>query len=194
MAARKMRSDNLKLTQLPLEYQKALPLLKKIEEAEGGILFIDEAYTLNGGERDEFGHEAINTLVAELENRRETLMVIVAGYAKEMNSFLELNQGLASRLSNEIIFEDYTDEEMINIFKHMVQQKKLILAENLDEIILITIQEQRAKDKDFGNARGVRNVLERVERKKNSRIAILIRDKNIVDEKTLRTIVMEDFQ
>ena len=174
--------------------QTATKVIKKIEEAEGGILFIDEAYTLNGGERDEFGHEAINTLVAELENRRETLMVIVAGYAKEMNSFLELNQGLTSRLSNEIIFEDYTDEEMINIFKHMVQQKKLILAENLDEIILITIQEQRAKDKDFGNARGVRNVLERVERKKNSRIAILIRDKNIVDEKTLRTIVMEDFQ
>ena len=118
--------------------QTAGKVIKKIEEAEGGILFIDEAYTLNGGPQDEYGHEAIHTLVAELENRRENLMVIVAGYEQEMNQFLEMNQGLASRLSNEILFEDYTDEELLEIFKYQAGKKGLLISSELDSVILKT--------------------------------------------------------
>lgn len=149
----------------------AKKVLDKIKEAQGGILFIDEAYTLAGGEHDEFGLEAINTLVAELENRRENLMVIVAGYAQEMEKFLDANQGLASRLSNEISFEDYTDEELLLIFRNMVVQKEMKLADGLDQAIMRRIREEKAGMKDFGNARGVRNIVEQVEKKKNSRIA-----------------------
>lgn len=149
----------------------AKKVLDKIKEAQGGILFIDEAYTLMGGEHDEFGLEAIHTLVAELENRRENLMVIVAGYAQEMEKFLDANQGLASRLSNEICFEDYTDEELLLIFRNMVSQKGMKPAEGLDQTILRRIREEKAGMKDFGNARGVRNIVEQVEKKKNSRIA-----------------------
>ncbi|MCM1264119.1 MAG: AAA family ATPase [Butyrivibrio sp.] len=149
----------------------AKKVMDKIKEAQGGILFIDEAYTLAGGEHDEFGLEAINTLVAELENRRENMMVIVAGYAQEMEKFLDANQGLASRLSNEISFEDYTDEELLLIFRNMVVQKEMKLADGLEQAIMRRIQEEKSRTKDFGNARGVRNIVEQVEKKKNSRIA-----------------------
>lgn len=149
----------------------AKKVLEKIKEAQGGILFIDEAYTLVGGDHDDFGVEAVNTLVAELENRRENLMVIVAGYAQEMDKFLDANQGLASRLSNEICFEDYTDEELLLIFRDLASQKGMKLSDGLDQIIMQRIREEKEKTKDFGNARGVRNMVEQVEKKKNSRIA-----------------------
>lgn len=174
--------------------QTAGKVIKKIEEAEGGILFIDEAYTLNGGPQDEYGHEAIHTLVAELENRRENLMVIVAGYEQEMNQFLEMNQGLASRLSNEILFEDYTDEELLQIFKYQAEKKGLLISSELDSVILEKITEQKNIVKDFGNARGVRNILERVIKRKNSRIALLLRSGQIPDGETVNRLQEEDFQ
>ncbi|MCM1099870.1 MAG: AAA family ATPase [Clostridium sp.] len=170
----------------------AKKVLDKIKEAQGGILFIDEAYTLMGGEHDEFGLEAINTLVAELENRRENLMVIVAGYAQEMEKFLDANQGLASRLSNEICFEDYTDEELLLIFRNMVSQKGMQLAEGLDQTILRRIREEKAGMKDFGNARGVRNIVEQVEKKKNSRIARKMSTGGEIDRDEVVTIIESD--
>ena len=149
----------------------ARKVMDKLKEAEGGILFIDEAYTLAGGDRDDFGMEAINTLVAELENRRENLMVIVAGYAREMQKFLDANQGLASRLSNEIYFEDYSDEELLYLFESMAKKRGMRLADDLEPVIRERIQKERENCRDFGNARGVRNIVEQVEKKKNSRIA-----------------------
>lgn len=171
--------------------QTATRVIKKVDEAEGGVLFIDEAYTLNGGERDEFGKEAINTLVAELENRRESLMVIVAGYEREMDQFLEVNQGLASRLANEIIFEDYTQDELLNIFRHQAKQRGLTLSDDCIEPLADLILE-RSQAKDFGNARGVRNLLEQIEKKKNSRIAALLRQNVVLDKTALTTICVED--
>ena len=165
----------------------------KVEEAEGGILFIDEAYTLNQGENDSFGHEAINTLVAELENRRDNLMVILAGYGDEMKHFLEVNQGLASRLANEIVFDDYTEKELLQIFKYQAKGKKLYVSDDLDEVILEKIRIEKGKVKDFGNARGVRNILESVEKQKNSRLAPLLRAGETFDEDVVCRLEAEDF-
>lgn len=170
----------------------AKKVLEKIKEAQGGILFIDEAYTLVNGEHDDFGLEAINTLVAELENRRENLMVIVAGYAQNMEKFLDANQGLASRLSNEIYFEDYTDEELLLIFRNMVSQKVMKLADGLDQTIIQRIQEEKEKIKDFGNARGVRNIVDQVEKKKNSRIAKKMSNDGEIDLDEVITIIEAD--
>ena len=173
--------------------QTAPKVIKKIEQADGGILFIDEAYTLVGDESDTFGKEAINTLVAELENRRDSLMVIVAGYADKMDKFLDVNQGLASRLSNEVVFEDYSEDELIEIFSYMTAQKNLSLEEGALEDVKQLIEEKRKQVKDFGNARGVRNILEDIIKKKNSRIVAALKGKNELPAKEeLTTIKRED--
>jgi SpoVK/Ycf46/Vps4 family AAA+-type ATPase len=172
--------------------QTATLVLKKVEEADGGILFIDEAYTLVNGAHDDFGLEAVNTLVAELENRRASLMVIVAGYADEMQKFLDANQGLASRLSNEILFEDYTIDELMSIFVSMVKKKGMLLSPGLEESVRQMITEEKAAVKDFGNARGVRNILERIEKKKSSRIAARMRAGDTPSREEFMTITQED--
>lgn len=173
--------------------QTAKKVKEKVEEAEGGILFIDEAYTLNQGEDDSFGHEAINTLVAELENRRDKLMVILAGYEDEMKQFLEVNQGLASRLANEIVFDDYTDKELLQIFKYQAKKKGLFTSDDLNEVILEKIRIEKSKVKDFGNARGVRNIVESIEKQKNSRLAPLLRAGETLSEEVLCKVEAEDF-
>ncbi|MBR5508430.1 MAG: AAA family ATPase [Lachnospiraceae bacterium] len=155
--------------------QTATNVIRKLDEAEGGILFIDEVYTLINGKQDEFGKEAVNTLVAEIENRRDRLMVIIAGYGEETDAFLRENQGLGSRLSNEILFEDYTDEELRDIFCYMAEKRHMVLEDGVREAIQKQIGETRKKVKDFGNARGVRNILDRITLRKNSRIAAMQR-------------------
>ena len=133
-----------------------------------------------------------STLVAELENRRSELMVIVAGYADKMDSFLNVNQGLASRLSNEIVFEDYTDEELLQIFLYMVTQKHLKLEKGVLEQVGKLITQKRRQVKDFGNARGVRNLMERIEMRKNSRVAALSRSGESISNQDILTIKVED--
>ena len=172
--------------------QTATKVIQKIDEAEGGILFIDEVYTLINGNNDEFGKEAINTLVAEIENRRDHLMVIVAGYGDKVDEFLDVNQGLASRLSNEIVFEDYSDEELADIFCYMAHKKCLTLEEGAKELVQKQISEMRQKVKDFGNARGVRNLLERTQYRKNSRIASMKRRGDELTKEDFITIRKED--
>lgn len=173
--------------------QTATTVIQKVEEADGGILFIDEAYNLCTDEHDIFGKEAVDTLLAELENRRGSLMVILAGYEKEMEHFLEINQGLSSRLSNEIVFEDYTSKELVEIFKYMIKEKKLLLPENADELILQKIEEEKVQKKDFGNARGVRNILDKIIKRKNSRIAKIIRNGETLSNEEMLRIEKEDF-
>ncbi len=173
--------------------ETAKKVIEKIEEADGGILFIDEAYTLVNGDNDEFGREAIQTLVAELENRRKSLMCIVAGYGKDMDEFLSVNQGLASRLSNEIVFEDYTDEELLEIFSFMCEDKGLKV-DAPKERIKDTISSLKAKKKDFGNARGVRNMLDNCIRRKDSRIASLLRSGSHVEDEDFITLTGEDIE
>jgi len=172
--------------------QTATRVIQKIDDAEGGILFIDEVYTLINGENDEFGKEAINTLVAEIENRRDNLMVIIAGYGDKIDDFLDVNQGLASRLSNEIVFEDYTDEELTDIFCYMAEQRHMVLGEGVEEGIQKQIAQKRQKVKDFGNARGVRNLLDRVALSKNSRIAARQRRGETLTTEDFVTVKVED--
>lgn len=173
--------------------QTAIKTEKKIKEAEGGILFIDEAYNLINDKDDSFGMEAVNTLLAEMENRRGNLMVIAAGYPEEMDKFLEANQGLASRFCNEIIFEDYTLEELQSIFKYIVEEKHMLLEPELETDSGELIRKRRALVKDFGNARGVRNIVEDLEKKKNSRIAKLIGEGRELTREEVCTLTKDDF-
>lgn len=173
--------------------QTAMKVREKVREAMGGILFIDEAYALCYGKEDTYGQEAIDTLVADIENYRKDFMVIIAGYSEDMDGFLEKNQGLSSRFSNEIIFDDYTLEEMCSIFKGMVHDKNLtITTEALELVREILIQ--RSKAKNFGNARGVRNILDVIQEQRNMRIARMIRSGVKVMKEDALQIVEEDIR
>lgn len=163
----------------------------KIQEAMGGILFIDEAYALAKGGENDFGKEAIDTLVADIENYRKDLMVIIAGYSEDMDVFLKQNQGLASRFPNEIIFEDYTTEEMLSIFKGMVKSRNLLMADRLDGAVKRLVAEQ-AKKKDFGNARGIRNLLDKICEQRSVRIARQFQAGVNLSQDDLRMICAED--
>lgn len=163
----------------------------KVKEAMGGILFIDEAYALCKDDNDSFGQEAVDALVADIENYRENLMVILAGYSGDMDKFLSKNQGLSSRLSNEIVFEDYTIDEMVTIFKGMVKGKGLYLDTDLDKEIHSLLQ-QKSRVSDFGNARGVRNVVEKVIENQNERLVILEQNNSDVSKNEYLIIRKDD--
>lgn len=171
--------------------QTAAKVMEQVKKADGGILFIDEAYTLIQGKQDTFGTEAVGALVPVLENYRESLMVILAGYGPEMDAFLASNQGLTSRMSNEIFFEDYTQEELIRIFRHQARQRDLLLAEDCQQP-LEALMARRSQCGDFGNARGVRNLLDQAETQKNSRIARQLRQNAVLERGAARTICAED--
>ena len=166
---------------------------KVLEDADGGILFIDEAYSLNQGENDTFGHEAIDTLVAGIENKRDRLMVIIAGYSTEIDAFLESNQGLASRFSNEVVFKDYSIDDLYKIFEYKVKEKKMLLNSGTDKQVRAMIEKKVAEEKNFGNARGIRNILEHAINKKNVRLGELIDKDSALSEKDFKTLTKEDF-
>lgn len=171
----------------------AAKVKEKVQEAMGGILFIDEAYALAKGGENDFGKEAIDTLVADIENYRKDLMVIIAGYSEEMDVFLDQNQGLRSRFPNEIIFEDYTNEELFTIFKRNVASRNLVIADDLDTLAQLVIRHHSAKE-NFGNARGVRNLVDKLCEHRNVRIAAMIRSGNRYTKEDLQMIVEEDLQ
>ncbi len=129
-----------------------------INKSIGGTLFIDEAYALIKGGESDFGKEAIDTLLKRMEDDRGKFIVIAAGYTEEMKQFLESNPGMTSRFTAQFTFEDYTPEEMINLLKIYAAEKETVINENTLERILIHFTElYRNRDKNFGNARIVRN-------------------------------------
>ena len=133
-----------------------------IESALGGVLFIDEAYSLYRGEQDSFGLEAIDTLVKGMEDHRDELVVILAGYTKEMETFLTANSGLASRFPNKIEFPDYTAEELLQITHVQARNKGYRLAESCTEPLLGYYARWQAADaRTVGNGRLARNTLEK---------------------------------
>ena len=133
-----------------------------IESALGGVLFIDEAYSLYRGEQDSFGLEAIDTLVKGMEDHRDELVVILAGYTKEMETFLTANSGLASRFPNRIEFPDYTAEELLQITQVLAKNKGYTLAEACTEPLLGYYARWQAADaRTAGNGRLARNTLEK---------------------------------
>ena len=150
--------------------QTALKTQKVIEKAMGGVLFIDEAYALNGKSENDFGQEAIDTILKAMEDHRDDLVVIVAGYTELMDRFIHSNPGLESRFNRFLMFEDYTPEQMAAIFKMQCKKGCYVLAEGTEELVRDFIAEESADD-SFGNARGVRNLFEHILVAQNNRLA-----------------------
>ena len=139
------------------------PLTQKaIQSALGGVLFLDEAYSLYRGKDDSFGLEAIDTLVKGMEDHRDDLIVILAGYSREMEEFLTANSGLRSRFPNIIEFPDYTAGELLEITKSIVRGKGYRLAPACDQLLLeyYQHQQQMGDPRTNGNGRMARNKVE----------------------------------
>lgn len=135
---------------------------RKFKEAQGGVLFVDEAYSLCDSYEHGFGDEAINTLVQEMENHRDDVIVIFAGYPKPMNEFLDRNPGMLSRIAFHIEFEDYSLDELCEITKLMLRQKQMIITDAaMDK--LRSNYETAMQSNDYGNGRFVRKMLEEAE-------------------------------
>lgn len=132
-----------------------------IKSALGGVLFIDEAYSLYEGENDKVGKEIVDTLIKGIEDNRNNLTVILAGYEKDMEEFLAVNQGLKSRFPNIIHFEDYTPEEMYKIALQIAKSKGYRISRNVkNDLIDLFTRNQLTGKNDLGNARFVRNIIE----------------------------------
>lgn len=144
-----------------------------VNKALGGVLFIDEAYTLINKSENDFGQEAVDTILKAMEDNRNDLVVIVAGYTELMEEFIHSNPGLESRFNRFMHFPDYTIEEMMGIFDMRCSQSGYQLADTArDE--LQTILEEKSKDVGgFGNARGVRNLFEKAIAEQADRLAAL---------------------
>jgi len=142
--------------------QTAIKVQEVIEKAKGGILFIDEAYSLTRSDsKNDFGIEAIDTLLKGMEDNRNDLIVIVAGYPGLMEHFLESNPGLRSRFNKFINFEDYSPTELIDILFKMCQKSNLRLSEEASDYAKVFFEKRcMNKDSTFANARGVRNFFE----------------------------------
>ena len=168
--------------------ETALKVKEVVRKALGGVLFIDEAYSLVMGENDTFGQEAVNTLVAEIENNRDKIAVILAGYTEDMQKFLDSNPGLRSRLSKTVEFNDYSSEELVEIFKSDMKRRGYVLNVPESEIELVIREKQAGKD--FGNARGVRNICDQAIARHNSRISEL--DISQMTNEQIITITAED--
>jgi len=138
------------------------PLTKQvIESALGGVLFIDEAYSLYRGKDDSFGLESIDTLVKGMEDNRDDLLVVLAGYTKEMQEFLQSNSGLKSRFPNVIEFPDYTGEELLSIANIQASSKEYYVAEEAQTPLLEYFTRVQLRNaKESGNGRLARNKIE----------------------------------
>ncbi|MBQ6005454.1 MAG: AAA family ATPase [Selenomonadaceae bacterium] len=163
----------------------------KFREARGGVLFIDEAYSLSDGEHATFGDEAINTIVQEMENHRDDVIVIFAGYPDKMKDFLDRNEGLRSRIAFHINFPDYTADELTDIFKLMAKRRGYEISADVAEHCK-KIFRRVAKKKNFGNGRFVRTLLEQAWLKQAQRI-IKENENGTVTKEALTNFKIEDF-
>ena len=167
--------------------QTALKTQKVIEKAMGGVLFIDEAYALNGKSENDFGQEAIDTVLKAMEDHRDDLVVIVAGYTDLMDKFIHSNPGLESRFNRFLLFEDYSLDELMAIFK-MRCGKGYVLSPEAEPLVRDYIAEESAAGDSFGNARGVRNIFEHILVAQNNRLAKL----DSVTRDDLMTLTADD--
>lgn len=142
---------------------------KIIEKAKGGVLFIDEAYSLNSNDSGSFADEAIATLIKEMEDNRDDLCVILAGYQDEMAGLIKRNPGFESRIQFYIDFPNYNEDELYQIFKGLAQKEKYKLSSQVKEILLEDFRNKRTS-KSFSNGRYVRNIYEKVKIEQANRV------------------------
>lgn len=170
--------------------QTATKTNNKIDEALDGVLFIDEAYTLAEGGQGDFGQEAINTLLKRMEDDRNRLVVILAGYSNEIQHFIDSNPGLQSRFNRYIHFEDYSYEELLRIFIFNLSKNDFKITRDAFNAVGGIVKEQIAnKDSKFGNARYIRNMFETVIMKQANRLASC---KRTPSKEELMLITLED--
>lgn len=172
--------------------QTAIQVSEQIERALGGVLFIDEAYALAPeGAVDQYGQEAVDTLVKRMEDHREDLVVIVAGYPDKMDNFISSNPGLKSRFNKYFNFSDYTPEQLLEILDSFCVKGTFVLTDDAREVAKKIMEQLYSKrDKSFGNARDVRNIFETAINLQANRIVDLPQ----VDEKVLTEIVASDLE
>ncbi|MBQ8642144.1 MAG: AAA family ATPase [Clostridia bacterium] len=168
--------------------QTAIKTAKVTEEAAGGVLFIDEAYTLTSKSENDFGYEAVDTILKAMEDNRDDLVVIVAGYIERMEEFVDSNPGLRSRFNKYIHFDDYTAEEMTGIFDLQCKKSCYTLTEDARAELTDYFAAAAEEAGEFGNARGVRNTFEKILTEQANRIAAM---ENITRE-DLMQITLED--
>jgi SpoVK/Ycf46/Vps4 family AAA+-type ATPase len=160
------------------------------DKAMGGILFIDEAYTLSDG-GDQYGKEAIDTLMKRMEDDRGKFVVMAAGYKDKMDEFLQMNAGLASRFTHKLHIEDYNEDELLAIFKHMAQKEQYTLSPAAEFKALDTIYKMvLAKNESWGNAREMRNLLDVTIQKLSERVSKMPPEQ--VTKETYQLILPED--
>ena len=168
--------------------QTAIKTNKIIDSALDGVLFVDEAYMLLGGQND-YGKEAIATLLKRMEDDRDRLIVILAGYSHEMEDFINSNPGLRSRFNRFIFFPDYSSEELLQIFKLNVEKNEYVLKDDAAQYVKSKLDDVlKTKRNDFGNARYVRNYFESVIEHQANRLAA---DVDLSAEK-LTELTLED--
>lgn len=169
--------------------QTAIKADEIIKTAVGGVLFIDEAYSLTSGSYNDFGREAVEILLKRMEDQRDNLVVIIAGYSEEIEMFIQSNPGLQSRFNRYFKFDHFKPEELLKIFKAMVTKADFVLTKEAEEKlveILERIHEKR--DRSFGNARTMRNLFEKIIEQQANRIVKI----TPVTEELLMTIKEED--
>ena len=170
--------------------QTAIKTRKVIDSALGGVLFIDEAYALNGGGANDFGQEAIDTLLKAMEDHREDLVVIVAGYDGLMERFIHSNPGLESRFNRFLHFADYTEEELLDIFRMQCKKGCYTLDPAAEEPLRALLAQRMGDAVSFGNARGVRNLFEQILVRQAGRLAAM----DAVSREDLMRLTAEDVQ
>ena len=161
----------------------------KFKAAKGGVLFIDEAYSLVADRDGSFGDEAINTIVQEMENHREDVVVIFAGYPDKMEGFLQRNPGLRSRIAFHVPFADYSTDELCEIARHIGRGKGMIIDEGAMKKLKILFDVERLQG-DFGNGRYVRNVFEQAKMNQASRLMEF--DLDTISDRDISTIIADD--
>ena len=170
--------------------QTALKTQEVIQSALGGVLFVDEAYSLASGGENDFGREAIETLLKAMEDHRDDLVVIVAGYTGPMDNFINSNPGLQSRFNKYFYFEDYTGEQLMAIFDSMCKKNSYVLTDEARATAVEFFNELfENRDENFGNARDVRNLFEDMVVRQADRLAAA----EAPDKDALMTIEKCDF-